>query len=177
MWKCKKCGHRNDNALIRCEKCKAYHEISDEEIRKKLKTKALFILAVGLIMIVMGTVGVFSLFQGKNQLLQETSFELPIIDEYSPEPTPTPMPTSTPTPTPTPAPTSVSSKVPVVTKNPRDEVVAAGGSCVFHAMQDATADFAVWHFVSPDALQDIDYITAEKTFPGLVILKIGRAHV
>ena len=60
----------------------------------------------------------------------------------TPAPTPTPVPTpATPA---TPAPGS-----PVITKDPTDEKVQVGGSCWFVANHRG-ANFARWHFVSPD---------------------------
>ena len=79
-------------------------------------------------------------------------------------PTPTPVTAATPTPTaqvaataaptPTPVPTPAAPATPapgspVITKDPTDEKVQVGGSCWFVA-NHRVANFARWHFVSPD---------------------------
>ena len=87
----------------------------------------------------------------------------------TPEPTPTPAPTPTPTPTPTPAPTPTPSNLPRITKDPTDEKVAVNGSCQFVTKYE-NADWAEWHFVSPDGKRDLDYKAAEKEFPTLKIV-------
>ena len=68
----------------------------------------------------------------------------------------TPAPTAqipaaaTPTPVPTPAaPATPAPGSPVITKDPTDEKVQVGGSCWFVANHRG-ANFARWHFVSPD---------------------------
>lgn len=59
----------------------------------------------------------------------------------------TPAPSTAPTPTPTPAAPAPGS--PIITKDPTDEKVQVGGSCWFVANHRG-ANFARWHFVSPD---------------------------
>ena len=59
----------------------------------------------------------------------------------------TPAPSVAPTPAPTPAGPAPGS--PVITKDPTDEKVQVGGSCWFVANHRG-ANFARWHFVSPD---------------------------
>ena len=59
----------------------------------------------------------------------------------------TPAPSTAPTPAPTPAAPAPGS--PVITKDPTDEKVQVGGSCWFVANHRG-ANFARWHFVSPD---------------------------
>ncbi len=77
-------------------------------------------------------------------------------------PAATPTPAPTPTPVPTPAPGS-----PVITKDPTDEKVQVGGSCWFVANHKG-ANFARWHFVSPDGT-DLQYDDAAAKFPTLKI--------
>lgn len=60
----------------------------------------------------------------------------------------TPAPTPTPVPTPA-APATPAPGSPVITKDPTDEKVQVGGSCWFVANHRG-ANFARWHFVSPD---------------------------
>jgi hypothetical protein len=78
--------------------------------------------------------------------------------------TPTPTPAA-PTPTPTPAQAAPGS--PVITKDPTDEKVQVGGSCWFVANHKG-ANFARWHFVSPQG-EDLQYDDAAAKFPNLVI--------
>ena len=59
----------------------------------------------------------------------------------------TPAPSVAPTPAPTPAGPAPGS--PIITKDPTDEKVQVGGSCWFVANHKG-ANFARWHFVSPD---------------------------
>ena len=59
----------------------------------------------------------------------------------------TPSPSVAPTPAPTPAGPAPGS--PIITKDPTDEKVQVGGSCWFVANHRG-ANFARWHFVSPD---------------------------
>ncbi len=106
--------------------------------------------------------------------------------EATPTPTPTPEATSEPTPVPTPeanpaptpVPTPTPSKAPegspIVTKNPTDETVKVGGSCYFVARYEK-AKWAVWHFMSPDGSQDIDFREINKTFPTLEVVNGGTA--
>ena len=62
----------------------------------------------------------------------------------------------------------ISNGQPVVTKNPTDETVKAGGSCYFVAKyQDAIN--AEWHFVSPDG-RDLNYLQAQEEFPKMEII-------
>ena len=81
-------------------------------------------------------------------------------------PTPTITPTPTPSPIPTPQPTS---PIPVITKNPVDEVVDEGGECYFTARYE-NATIAVWHFVSPDGKTDLAYQAAQDLFPTTEII-------
>ena len=87
----------------------------------------------------------------------------PSVPEATPTPTPTPTPAPTATPTPTPS-------LPVVTKDPTDETVDAGGDCWFIANY-SNAQYAVWHFVSPDGKTDYRYNdpAVATAFPGLKI--------
>ena len=87
----------------------------------------------------------------------------PSVPEATPTPTPTPTPAPTATPTPTPS-------LPVVTKDPTDETVDAGGDCWFIANY-SNALYAVWHFVSPDGKTDYRYNdpAVATAFPGLKI--------
>jgi len=81
----------------------------------------------------------------------------------TPEATPSPSPTPTATPTPTPS-------LPVITKDPTDETVDAGGDCWFIA-DYSNAQYAVWHFISPDGKTDYRYNdpAVATAFPGLKI--------
>ena len=81
----------------------------------------------------------------------------------TPEATPSPSPTPTATPTPTPS-------LPVITKDPTDETVDAGGDCWFIA-DYRNAQYAVWHFISPDRKTDYRYNdpAVATAFPGLKI--------
>ena len=65
--------------------------------------------------------------------------------------TPVPTPIPTPAPTPTPVPTNCSGPAPVVTKNPTNESLSAGGTTWFiaHAVNAAKL---TWQAVSPDGL-------------------------
>ena len=58
---------------------------------------------------------------------------------------------------------------PKVTKSPTGETVKAGESAYFVAKQER-AEWAVWHFVSPDGSKDLDYTQAAKEFPKLQII-------
>ena len=89
----------------------------------------------------------------------------PSVPEATPTPTPSPTPTPAPTATPTPTPS-----LPVVTKDPTDETVDAGGDCWFIANY-SNAKYAVWHFVSPDGKTDYRYNdpAVATAFPGLKI--------
>ena len=82
-------------------------------------------------------------------------------------PTPTPSPEATPTPTPTATPTPTPS-LPVITKDPTDETVDVGGDCWFIA-DYSNAQYAVWHFISPDGKTDYRYNdpAVATAFPGL----------
>ena len=62
----------------------------------------------------------------------------------------------------------VSNGEPVVTKNPTDETVKAGGSCYFVAKYQ-NAIYSEWHFVSPTG-QDLNYEEAAEQFPKLEII-------
>ena len=57
---------------------------------------------------------------------------------------------------------------PIVTKHPTDETVKEGATCLFVAKYE-DAIWAVWHFVSPDAMTDITYLEAQKEFPKMEI--------
>ena len=83
----------------------------------------------------------------------------------TPAPTPSTAPTATPVATPTPTPS-----LPVVTKDPTDETVDAGGDCWFIANY-SNAKYAVWHFVSPDGKTNYRYNdpAVATAFPGLKI--------
>ena len=59
--------------------------------------------------------------------------------------------------------------VPKITKSPTGETVDAGGSAMFIAKSD-DATRAIWHFVSPDRSQDIEYTEAAQKFSGLDII-------
>lgn len=83
---------------------------------------------------------------------------------------PTPVPTVAPTPVPTVAPTPVPSNLPQITKDPTDETVKAGGRCQF-VSRYTNAKWAEWHFVSPDGLQDIQYLDIQTEFPNLKVIK------
>ena len=72
-----------------------------------------------------------------------------------PEATPTPSPTATPSPSPTATPTPTPS-LPIITKDPTDETVDVGGDCWFIA-DYSNAQYAVWHFISPDGKTDYRY--------------------
>ena len=92
----------------------------------------------------------------------------------APTPMPTPMPTPVPTLAPTPAPTPTpavrtAGNLPVVTKDPTGETVAAGGKCQF-VTRYQNAKYAEWHFVSPDGSTDLDYVQAQKRFTTLKIV-------
>ena len=97
----------------------------------------------------------------------------------TPAPTPVPTPVPTPTPTPTPAPTPVATPVPTpaqtasnlprITKSPTGETVPVGGKCQFVTRYE-NANWAEWHFVSPDNSRDIDYTVAAKEFPTMKIV-------
>ncbi len=67
------------------------------------------------------------------------------------------------------------SGLPVITKHPTDETVQDGGSCYFVARY-ADAKWAVWHFVSPDGSQDLDYLSIPSLFPELTV-KGGYTNV
>ncbi|MBQ6428815.1 MAG: hypothetical protein IJK03_08560, partial [Oscillospiraceae bacterium] len=58
--------------------------------------------------------------------------------------------------------------LPRVTKSPTDETVEEGGSCLFLAKYE-NAEYAVWHFVSPDGLNDMTYEAAQAAFPTMQI--------
>ena len=85
-------------------------------------------------------------------------------------PTPTPAPTPAPVPSALPSPTPEKSKLPIITKNPTDETVKAGGSCMFIAKYE-NAIWARWHFVSPDGKVDIQYDAIGTKFPDLVVIR------
>ena len=89
----------------------------------------------------------------------------------TPVPTPTPTPTPAPTPvaTPVPTPAQTASNLPRVTKSPTGETVPVGGKCQFVTRYE-NANWAEWHFVSPDNSRDIDYTVAEKEFPTMKIV-------
>ena len=93
------------------------------------------------------------------------------IPPPTPTPTPeaTPTPEPTPTPSPTPSPTPTPSNLPRITKNPTDETVPVKGACQFVTKYE-NADWAEWHFVSPDGKRDIDYKAAGTEFPTLEIV-------
>ncbi|MCR5088052.1 MAG: hypothetical protein K6C08_00895 [Oscillospiraceae bacterium] len=77
----------------------------------------------------------------------------------------------------TPAATAVTAQtgLPVITKHPTDETVQDGGSCYFVAKY-TDAKWAVWHFVSPDGSQDLDYLSIPSLFPKLTV-KGGYTNV
>ena len=85
--------------------------------------------------------------------------------------TPAPVQTAAPfqMPVSTPAQTQTRTNLPVITKNPTDEIVEAGGSCWFVAKYD-NARWAVWHFVSPSGT-DYTYDQINTVFPGLEVTK------
>ena len=79
--------------------------------------------------------------------------------------TPAEQPIAQPEPTP-----EVNAKdLPIIRKSPTDETVKVGGSAVFVAKYD-NALWAVWHFVSPDGMIDLDYEQAADRFPTLEIV-------
>ena len=92
-----------------------------------------------------------------------------IVPEDTPTSSPTTTPEATPTPSPTPTPTPTPS-LPVITKDPTDETVDAGGDCWFIA-DYSNAQYAVWHFISPDGKTDYRYNdpAVATAFPGLKI--------
>ena len=92
-----------------------------------------------------------------------------IVPEDTPTSSPTTTPEATPTPSPTPTPTPTPS-LPVITKDPTDETVDAGGDCWFIA-DYSNAQYAVWHFISPDRKTDYRYNdpAVATAFPGLKI--------
>ena len=78
----------------------------------------------------------------------------PSVPVTAATPTPTAQVAATAAPTPTPVPTPAAPATPapgspVITKDPTDEKVQVGGSCWFVANHRG-ANFARWHFVSPD---------------------------
>ena len=89
----------------------------------------------------------------------------------APVQTATPVQTAAPfqMPVSTPAQTQTRTNLPVITKNPTDEIVEAGGSCWFVAKYD-NAKWAVWHFVSPSGT-DYTYDQINTVFPGLEVTK------
>ena len=89
----------------------------------------------------------------------------------TPTPTPTPAPTPVPTPvaTPVPTPAQTASNLPRITKSPTGETVPVGSKCQFVTRYE-NANWAEWHFVSPDNSRDIDYTVAEKEFPTMKIV-------
>ena len=93
----------------------------------------------------------------------------PSVPEAAPTSTPTPTPSTAPTATPVATPTPTPSR-PIVTKDPTDETVDAGGDCWFIANY-SNAQYAVWHFVSPDGKTDYRYNdpAVATAFPGLKI--------
>ena len=93
----------------------------------------------------------------------------PSVPEAAPTSTPTPTPSTAPTATPVATPTPTPSR-PIVTKDPTDETVDAGGDCWFIANY-SNALYAVWHFVSPDGKTDYRYNdpAVATAFPGLKI--------
>ena len=92
-----------------------------------------------------------------------------IVPEDTPTSSPTTTPEATPTPSPTPTPTPTPS-LPVITKDPTDETVDVGGDCWFIA-DYSNAQYAVWHFISPDRKTDYRYNdpAVATAFPGLKI--------
>ena len=74
------------------------------------------------------------------------------VTAATPAPTAQVAATAAPTPTPVPTPAAPATPAPgspVITKDPTDEKVQVGGSCWFVANHRG-ANFARWHFVSPD---------------------------
>ena len=105
----------------------------------------------------------------------------PVVS-VAPTAVPTSAPVRTPSPTQTAAPSSGSSAwttpapaatpaaaLPVVTKSPTDEKVIVNGSCYFVAKYQ-NAIWAVWHFVSPDGMYDLDYTDIAAILPAMEIL-------
>ena len=117
-------------------------------------------------------------------VLPEPTPEATPTPAETPEPTPeaTPAPAETPEPTPeatpapaeTPAPSAAPAGSPVITKSPTDEAVIVGGSCYFVARYEK-ADWAVWHFISPDGQQDIDFREINRVFPTLEVVNGGTS--
>ena len=115
----------------------------------------------------------------ESQKITEAPVQTP-ADTATPtaEPAPSEAPVETPAaPTPTPTPTDppasptpyAAASAPRITKSPTGETVDAGGSALFIAKsEDATR--AVWHFVSPDRSQDIEYTEAAQKFSSLDII-------
>ncbi|MDO4974575.1 MAG: hypothetical protein Q4E38_10250, partial [Eubacteriales bacterium] len=67
------------------------------------------------------------------------------------------------------APATVVSSLPVITKDPTDEIVNVNGKCQFVTRYE-NAKWAEWHFVSPDGTRDLDYDQMQKEFPTMKVL-------
>ena len=89
------------------------------------------------------------------------------VDIWLPTPDITIYPDTTVTAAPT---TTITSVLPIITKDPTDETVNEGGECWFIANY-SNALYAVWHFISPDGKTDYRYDDppVSTQFPGLKI--------
>ena len=121
-----------------------------------------------------------SLVIGAPTVTTAPAVSTPAVPVTAATPTPTAQVPATATPVPTPVPTPAAPATPapgspVITKDPTDETVQVGGSCWFVANHRG-ANFARWHFVSPDGT-DIAIDTQDETgnnvlakqFPNLII--------
>ncbi len=121
-----------------------------------------------------------SLVIGAPTVTTAPAVSTPAVPVTAASPTPTAQVPATATPVPTPVPTPAAPATPapgspVITKDPTDETVQVGGSCWFVANHRG-ANFARWHFVSPDGT-DIAIDTQDesgnnvlaKQFPNLII--------
>ena len=121
-----------------------------------------------------------SLVIGAPTVTTAPAVSTPAVPVTAATPTPTAQVPATATPVPTPVPTPAAPATPapgspVITKDPTDETVQVGGSCWFVANHRG-ANFARWHFVSPDGT-DIAIDTQDesgnnvlaKQFPNLII--------
>ena len=105
--------------------------------------------------------------KAQSQPQSQTQPETPIVTPSESAPAPGEQPTAEqPAPSPTPTPNK---DLPIIRKSPTDETVKVGGSAVFVAKYD-NALWAVWHFVSPDGMIDLDYEQAAERFPTLEIV-------
>ncbi len=92
--------------------------------------------------------------------------QTPVVIPSNPTPAPADQPAAQ---QPSPPPAANAKDLPIIRKSPTDETVKVGGSAVFVAKYD-NALWAVWHFVSPDGMVDLDYEQAAERFPTLEIV-------